>query len=76
MKLGIDSGQNFSTFSVVAARMAAQFILDCTSLNLPNGFRIDISHPGNHEILIAPCQYCYIVNSDRVQQLKKLNLVQ
>ena len=59
----------------VAPDTAAQFILDCTSLNLPNGLRINISHPRTHEIFRTARQYCYAVHSDRVKQLKELNLV-
>ena len=57
------------------AFIAAQFIIDCTSLNLPNGYRIDISHPGAHEIFKVARQYCYAVHSDRIKQLKALKLV-
>ena len=54
---------------------AAQFILDCTSLNLPNNCRIDNSHPGTYEIFKLSRQYCFAVHSDRIQQLKDLKLV-
>ena len=49
----------------------AQFILDCTSLNLPNNIRISNSAPGVTSIFEIARQYCYAVHSERITKLKK-----
>ena len=53
----------------------AQFILDCTSLNLPNDIRISNSAPGVTRIFEVARQYCYAVHSERITKLKKLKNV-
>ena len=49
-----------------------QFILDCTSLNLPNDIRISSSTPGASRIFEIARQYCYAIHSERITKLKKL----
>ena len=50
--------------------IVAQFILDCTSLNLPNGYRLDISHPGIADIFRVSRQYCY---AERLRHIRELS---
>ena len=61
--------------NVTSPEVATQFILDCTSLNLPNGYRIDICHPGAATIFQRARQYCYAVHSERTNKLKRLGLI-
>ena len=53
--------------------LVTQFILDCTSLNLPNGYRFDISHPGISDIFRVSRQYCYAVHSERLRHIRELS---
>ena len=53
--------------------ISAQFVLDCTSLNLPNNYRLDITHPGIADIFRVARQYCYAVSSERLRKLKNLS---
>ena len=54
---------------------ATQFVLDCTSLNLPPGYRIDISHPRAADVFRIARQYCYAVSTERTKKLRSLNLL-
>ena len=69
------SPKNGMLDSSTAPDIATQFFLDCTSLNLPNGYRIDNYQPRIHELLRVVRQYCHAVHSDRVSQLKKIKIV-
>ena len=60
---------------LTSPEIAAQFILDCTSLNLGNDIRIDICHHGAATIFQRTRQYCYAVHSERTNKLKRLGLV-
>ena len=53
---------------------AAQFILDCTSLNLPNNLRISNSAPDVTKIFVVARQYCYAVHSERIAKLTSLKV--
>ena len=53
--------------------ITAQFVLDSTSLNLPNEYRLDISHPGIADIFRVARQYCYAVSTERLRNLKVLS---
>ena len=52
----------------------AQFILDCTSLNLPNSHRIPAHNPGITEVFKISRDWAYAINSERSRLLKKLKL--
>ena len=54
---------------------ATQFILDCTSLNLPNDLRISNNAPGVKEIFVVARQYCYAIHSERLAKLTSLKIV-
>ena len=47
-----------------------QFILDCTSLNLPNGYRVSPAREGLTEIFRICRQFCFAVNAQRTRLLK------
>ena len=47
-----------------------QFILDPTSLNLPQDTRISPNHPALHLVLTICRKYCFAVHKDRARQLK------
>ena len=50
----------------------AQFLLDCTSLNLKNGLRISPSHSALPIIANQCSSYIYAVHSDRARLLKTM----
>ena len=47
-----------------------QFILDCTSLNLPNSFRVPTHNPRVSEIFKVSRDWCYAVGRERQRLLK------
>ena len=49
-----------------------QFILDCTSLNLPQTVRISPSHPDLSQVVKTCSNLCFAVHKERIRQLKKL----
>ena len=51
-----------------------QFVLDPTSMNLANGYRVSILHPRLHEVLKISRDFCFSTNSRRTTLLKKLDL--
>ena len=51
-----------------------QFILDPTSMNLANGYRMSIMHPRLQEVLRISRDWCFSSNSRRSALLKKLDL--
>ena len=51
-----------------------QFVLDPTSMNLANGYRISILHPRLQEVLKISRDWCFTANSRRTSLLKKLDL--
>ena len=53
---------------------AAQFLLDCTSLNLPNDLRISNSAPDVTKIFVVARQYCFAVHSERIANLTSLKV--
>ena len=48
-----------------------QFIIDPTSMNLPNGYRISIVHPRLQELYKMSRDWCFGVNSKRISLLRK-----
>ena len=51
-------------------RVLTQFLLDPTSLNLSNTYRISLQHPRLREFFRLARDWCFTVNNNRVQQLK------
>ena len=51
----------------------AQFILDPTSMNLANGYRISTLHPRLQDLLKISRDWCFATNSRRTSLLKKLD---
>ena len=49
-----------------------QFILDCTSFNLPDQYRLDINSKNLTRIFARTRDYCYAVNSSRLKKLKSI----
>ena len=52
-----------------------QFILDCTSLNLPSSHRISPKHPLYRDIARKCSDIVYAIHTDRAQQLKNMGLL-
>ena len=52
-----------------------QFILDCSSPNLPNGARIDPNHPNITNIIRICRNMCHAIHQDRMKQLKAMGLL-
>ena len=51
----------------------AQFILDCTSLNLPESLRIPAHNTGISEVYRISRDWCFAINSERCRLLSKLH---
>ena len=49
-----------------------QFILDCTSLNLPDSIRVPSHNPGVSKICKVSRDWCYAINSERSRLIKRL----
>ena len=47
-----------------------QFILDCTSLNLPNGYRLSPENPRINEVFSLARDWCYAVTRERKRKLR------
>ena len=47
-----------------------QFILDCTSLNLPNGFRLSPQNPDTNKIFRISRDWCYLFMKERTRLMK------
>ena len=52
-----------------------QFLLDCTSLNLPNDMRIAANHPGFIPTTMHCSKLIFAIHKDRSKQLKSLECV-
>ena len=52
----------------------AQFVLDCTSFNLPETIRISVQNPGISEIFVLSRDWCYGISSERFRLLRKLRV--
>ena len=52
-----------------------QFILDPTSMNLPNGYRISTLHPRLHELFSLSRDWCHSVVTHRARLLKTLKTI-
>ena len=52
-----------------------QFILDCSSLNLPTDTRVSPDHPAFIDITRQCSYYVYAIHKDRTRQLKALGLL-
>ena len=59
----------------VSHEILTQFILDCSSLNLPNDVRIHPNHPGYLSISQQCSNLVYGIHKDRTRQLKALGLL-
>ena len=51
-----------------------QFILDCTSLNLPNDVRLPSTHPGFIDVVNKCRDLCHSIHKERIRKLKALGL--
>ena len=56
----------------VPANIFTQFIIDPTSMNLPNGYRISLSHPRLPDLFRISRDWCFALNSRRTKLLKNL----
>ena len=52
------------------SNILTQFILDCTSLNLPEDVRIPSHNPFLYEIFRISRDWCFAINSERLRLLK------
>ena len=52
-----------------------QFLLDCTSLNLPNDMRIAANHPGFIPTTMHCSKLIFAIHKDRSKQLKSLECI-
>ena len=52
----------------------AQFLLDCTSFNLPVQIRINHNNPGHLDIFKFSRDFCYAVHNSRMYYLKQLKV--
>ena len=52
-----------------------QFVLDCSSLNLPSDIRIPPSHPDFYSITKLCSSLVFALHKDRTRQLKSLGLI-
>ena len=52
-----------------------QFILDCSSPNLPTSTRIDPNHPNISEVMRICRDLCHAIHTERIRRLKALGLV-
>ena len=49
-----------------------QFILDCSSMNLPNNLRVNINDRTITDVIWAARDFCYAIHNERMRQLKEL----
>ena len=56
-------------------KVLTQFILDCSSLNLPNDTRISPDHPAFTDITRQCSYYVHAIHRDRRRQLKTLGFL-
>ena len=54
-------------------RILTQFILDPTSPNLSNDYRIPVQHPSLNDLFRVSRDWCFAITSSRAKQLKNLN---
>ena len=54
-------------------RTFTQFILDCTSYNLPNSYRYTINDPKVTKIFALTRDLCFTIHTTRINLLRKLN---
>ena len=59
--------RNFAT-----DEMLTQFIIDPSSMNLPNNYRISTQHPRLHEVYSICRDWCFAIFSERTKMLKNL----
>ena len=58
-----------------SSKVLTQFILDCSSLNLPNDMRISPDHPAFIDITRQCSYYVHAVHKQRTRQLKALGFL-
>ena len=56
---------------IPSAPILAQFILDCTSLNLPQSIRIPTHNPGIVKICKISRDWCYAISCERLCLFRK-----
>ena len=66
---------NNSLLSGFTHELLTQFILDCTSLNLPVNVRVPPSHPGFNMIARQCSSLVYAIHKDRSRQMKAMGLL-
>ena len=54
------------------ASTLTQFVLDCTSFNLPDSIRVPVHNPGISAIYAVSRDWCFAVSSERSRLLKNL----
>ena len=67
--------KSFPTNKVLSTNskeLLTQFMLDQTSLNLPNNFRIQTSISNLHDILSMCCNFIYAIHKDHTRKLSQL----
>ena len=50
-----------------------QFILDCTSINLEEHYRVPAHNPGVQDIFKISRDWCFLISNERLRQMKKLS---
>ena len=69
----VQNTKHFIDFKMLrASKHLNQFILDCTSLNLPNKFRVNISDTATLDIFKATRKMVHAIHTERIRQLKKI----
>ena len=70
-----DSIPNNKLLTNPTHEVLTQFILDCSSLNLPNTVRVPTNHPGYIQITRQCSNLINGIHKDRTRQLKAMNLL-
>ena len=66
---------NNRLLSGITNDLLTQFILDCTSLNLPVDVRVPHNHPGFNSIARQCSSLIYAIHKDRSRQMKAMGLL-
>ena len=67
-------GKNMVLQHGTTDEMLTQFVLDPSSMNLPNGYRLSTIHPRLQEVLRISRDWCFALNARRTTLLKQLDL--
>ena len=68
--IGISPNSKLLDLTTLTNSVLTQFILDCGSPNLTNGYRLSYSQPGIEEVFRLSRDWCFAVNSARIKLLK------